>query len=158
MGTPVSKELTPGTGTVISHWSPQLAPGPYWGSFEKLRTMGSTALDGIKAGSVGTLRGKSAIYRILVDNDFQKLVGLASEVHRLKQGITCVLHAARVVAKHQDQESLELLIHSASMLTESRVLPERDGHDRFEITTEEVAENTEQAAPVKASEIRRPTL
>ena len=37
---------------------------------------------------------------------------------------------------------MELLLHSALMLNESRVLPEREGHDQFEITAEDAAEST----------------
>ena len=75
------------------------------------------------------------------DDDFQKLLGLASEVHRLKDGITIVLQAAKVVAKHKDQESISLLITSASMLSESNVLPERVGHDLFEVAKGDMTEN-----------------
>jgi len=61
---------------------------------------------------VATLNGKAAMYRILRDEDFQKLLGLASEVHCIKEGISFVTKAAKIVAKHKDQESVELLIQS----------------------------------------------
>ena len=104
---------------------------------------------------VATLNSKSATYRILRDDDFQKLLGLASEVHRIKNGITFVVKAAKIVAKHKDQESIELLIQSVSMLGDSRVLPERDGHDQFQITAEEIAENADDDFDVNAA-IPRP--
>jgi hypothetical protein len=132
-----------------------LTQGPYWASFEQFRTSGSTSLEGIRAGMVATLNSKSATYRILRDDDFQKLLGLASEVHRIKNGITFVVKAAKIVAKHKDQESIELLIQSVSMLGESRVLPERDGHDQFQITAEEIAENADDDFDVNAA-IPRP--
>jgi hypothetical protein len=105
---------------------------------------------------VATLRGKSATFRILRDDDFQKLLGLASEVYRIRNGITVVAQAAKVVAKHKDQESIELLIRSVSMLGESSVLPERDGHERFEITAKEIADNAEDDFSVNAVKIPRP--
>jgi hypothetical protein len=143
--------------TAMSKWNLELAPGPYWPSFEQLRVGGAAGLDEIKAGFVGTLQCKAATFRVLRDEDFQRLVGLASDVHRLKHGVTLVLQAARIVCKHPEQETFQLLIDSASLLAESRVLPERAGHDKFEITEEEAAENTEKD-PVRASEIPRPAL
>jgi hypothetical protein len=114
-------------------------------------------LEGINLGSVGTLRCKFATFRVLREEDFQKLVGLASEVHRLKHGITLVVQAAKVVCRHPEEETLELLINSASMLGESHVLPERAGHDDFEITNDEATEFTDKES-VKSSDVPRPAL
>lgn len=142
--------------TTLQTSVPAFSAGPFWQSFEKFRTSGSTALAQLTPGTVGTLQTKSDTYRILRDEDFQKLLGLASEAHRLKGGITIVLHAARVVAKHPDKESLELLIHSVSMLNESRILPERDGHETFEITPEE--KRTNDGEDFDLEDVRRPVL
>jgi len=90
------------------------------------------------------------------DDDFQKLLGLASEVHRIKNGIIFVVQAAKIVAKHKDRESIELLIRSVSMLGESPLLPERDGHDQFEITAKEIADNTEDGFDLNTANIPRP--
>jgi hypothetical protein len=145
--------------TAISNWSPGLAPGPEWRSFEQFRVAGNTALEGITVGSVATLRVKSKTFRILRDDDFQRIVGLASEVHRLKQGITFVVTAARVVAKYpNDPDSIQLLYRSASLLSESSMLPEREGHDIFHITPEEAKEHKEEGFNIPASEIPRPQL
>jgi hypothetical protein len=144
------------SSATVSSWIPNLIQGPYWASFEQFRTAGSTALEGVTPGMVATLRGKSATFRILRDDDFQKLLGLASEVYRIRNGITVVAQAAKVVAKHKDQESIELLIRSVSMLGESSVLPERDGHERFEITAKEIADNAEDDFSVNAVKIPRP--
>jgi hypothetical protein len=96
------------------------------------------------------------MYRILRDDDFQKLLGLAAEVHRIKNGVPFVVKAAKIVAKHKDQDSIELLIQSVSLLGESRVLAERDGHGQFEITAEEIAENAGDDFDVNAATIPRP--
>src|ERR1035441_10627141 len=63
-----------------------LVPGPVWSSFEKLRKGGNSTLEEISEHGVGTLVGKGVTYRILRDADFQHLVGLATDVHRLQQG------------------------------------------------------------------------
>src|ERR1019366_956622 len=145
--------------TAVSNWFPALVPGPEWRSFEQFRVAGSSALEGITVGSVATLQVKSKTFRILRDDDFQRIVGLASEVHRLKQGITLVVTAARVVAKYpNDPDSIQLLYRSASLLSESSMLPEREGHDIFHITPEEAEEHKEEGFNIPASEIPRPQL
>jgi hypothetical protein len=155
----MSPTIFPSRGsTTISTWSPALAPGPSWSSFEQFRVGGNTALDGIVAGSVATLHSRSGAFRILRDDDFQKLLGLASEVHRLKQGLTFVVSAAKVVAKHKDLESVELLIQSAAMLGESRVLPQREGHNELSMTPEDVAESGAADFDVETLQIPRPVL
>jgi hypothetical protein len=140
----------------VSDWTPNFTPGPYWTSFEHLRTAGSTALEGVRPGTVATLASKAGLFRILRDDDFQRILGLASEVHRIRSGITFVVQAAKVVAKHKDQDSLELLIRSVSMLSESTLLPQRTGHGQFEITPEEAAENSDADFDVNTINIPRP--
>lgn len=146
--------------TAVSRWSPTFVPGPEWPSFEKFRLSGGTALEAITNGSVATLQVKSNRFRILRDDDFQRLLGLASEVHRLKRGIAIVVQAAKVVAKHpEDQDGIQLLLQSASLLSESNILPERDGHEEFQITPEEAAEYGEgDLQNIRACDIPRPTL
>ena len=151
----VESSWSASSGTA-STWAPELTQGPYWGSFEQFRTSGSTCLEGIRPGMVATLNGKSATFRILRDEDFQKLLGLASDVHRIKNGVRFVIKAAKIVAKHRDQESIELLIQSVSMLGESPVLPERVGHEQFQISPAEIAENAEDDFDVNAVKIPRP--
>ena len=151
-----SIEQSPASSGTVSSWTPILTQGPYWGSFEQFRTSGTTSLEGIRPGMVATLNGKSATFRILRDDDFQKLLGLASEVHRIRNGVTFVVKAAKIVAKHQDRESIELLIQSVSMLGESHVLPERDGHDQFQITPEEIAECAGDDFDINTVNIPRP--
>jgi hypothetical protein len=136
VGIPVVGTNTP----AVLSWSPNtLTAGSYWPSFEQFRLSGSTGLEGITPGTVGTLRTKSATYRILGDQDFQKLLGLASEVHRLKNGLTVIIQAARVFARHKDRETEELLINSVSVLGGSPILPETDRNSEFRLTEEEKA-------------------
>ncbi len=143
------------SSNVSPGWFPVLTPGPFWGSFENFRTSGSTALGSIEPGCVGTLSSKSGVFRILRDDDFQRLIGLAAEVHRIKVGVTFIVNAAKIVQMHRDEESIRLLVQSVSLLGESPVLPEHDGHERFEITPEEAAENSED---LDLTAIPRPAL
>jgi hypothetical protein len=109
----------------------------------------------MELGQVGTLAGKNCVFRVLRDEDFQVILGLASDVHRMRNGIRFVISAARVVKTHKDEQSVQLLIDLVSALGESPVLPEHSGHDRFEITTEEAESNSEEEA---VGEIPRPAL
>ena len=133
-----------------------LVPGPTWNSFEKFRKGGNTTLEEIPEHGVGTLVGKGVTYRVLRDADFQHLVGLAADVRRLQQGLNVIIQAARVVAKHPDQEHVELLIHSAALFAGSPVLPTRDGHDAFQLTQEEMDAQASDGFNLENAAIPRP--
>lgn len=152
---PNSRSIYHASSSTNLGWSFALSPGPYWHSFEQLRTSGNGALDSIQSGCVGTLSARGGLFRILRDGDFQRMVGLAAEVHRIKAGVTFIVNAARVVQMHRDEESIRLLVQSVSLLGESPVLPEHAGHDRFEITPEEAANNAED---FDVTSIPRPVL
>jgi hypothetical protein len=109
-----------------------LTPSTSWNSFEQFRTSGANTLATITNGTVGTLQTKTGQYRILNENDFQRLVGLAEDVERLQQGLSVVMRAVRVVENHpEDADTLALLVETVSMLgrissvlpTKSRVTP-----------------------------------
>ncbi len=111
-----------------------LVQGPSWKSFEDFRTAGNSGLEQIPDHAVATLRCKAGTFRILHDADFQRLVGLASDVYRLQNGLKVVIQAARIAAKHPDQEHVQLLIHSASLITERPELPQQQGHLPFDLS------------------------
>ncbi len=81
-----------------------------WSSFDKFKLEGATALERVTQGSVGTLTTKSGQYRILTDSDYQALLGLASEVRRIKEGLNAIIATATVARRHQDSQSLEALM------------------------------------------------
>jgi len=83
---------------------------------------------------VGTLQTKTGQYRILNENDFQQLVGLATDVERLQQGLSVVMRAVRVVENHpEDADTLALLVETVSMLGSiSTVLPTRSSFPPLE--------------------------
>jgi len=62
----------------------QLRPGPVWASFEQFRMAGPSGPESVGGGQVGTLRTKGGLFRLIRDEDFQLLVGLASEAKRLQ--------------------------------------------------------------------------
>ena len=92
------------------------------------------------------------------EDDFQQLLGLAADIHRLRKWLRFVLQAAKVVAKHPDDEHVQLLIESASLVAGSPVLPEREGHEGFALTYEEEAEEAADDFDLKTAEIPRPEL
>ncbi len=110
----------------------KLQQGPHWSSFEKFRSDGakSKSLESVKDGKVGTLHTKTGQYRIVEEHDFQKLLGLARDVERLRGGLKLVMQAVRVVRKHpDDNESLELLATSVTLLGDLPELPTRSSFD-----------------------------
>jgi hypothetical protein len=133
-----------------------LVPGPVWGSFEQFRKGGSTSLEEIPEHGVGTLVGKGVTYRILRETDFQNLLGLAADVHRVQQGLKIIIQAAKVVAKHPDDEHVQLLLHSAALFAGFPILPTREGHDAFELTQEEVEAQASDDFNLENAEIPRP--
>lgn len=133
-----------------------LLPGPVWTSFEKFRTGGNTALESIRPGSVGTLRTKAQTYRIMLDADFQRLLGWASEAARLQKGLRLVVQAAKVVVKHPEIESLQLLVDSAALIAESPILPVKHGHDSLQLTQAEIEEQSKDTFDLENAEVPRP--
>lgn len=58
---------------------------------------------------------QSGMFRLIRDEDFQFLVGLASEAKRLQGGLTTMVHAAKVIRDHPSSPSaVELLLHLAT--------------------------------------------
>ncbi len=135
---------------------PSFVAGPVWTSYEQFRRTGASNLESIPQQGVATLRTKTGTFRILRDDDFQKMLGLASNIHRIQKGLRIVMQAARVAVQHPDQEHLQLLMHSASMIAESPVLPERAGHETFELTPEEIANQSPEDVAFELNDIQRP--
>ena len=108
----------------------RLRPGPEWASFEQFRLAGSPGLETVGGGQVGTLRTKTGMFRILRDQDFQSLVGLASEVDGLKSGLAMLVEAAKVVRDHPASPSaIDLLLRLASQYAGSPLPASRRGYE-----------------------------
>ena len=106
-----------------------LCAGPSWTSFEQFRIAGSQALETIKANTTGCLVTKTGQYRVLHEQDFQRLIGLAGEVERIRSGFRLVALAVDNVQQHQDGASIELLSTALTFLAESAALPTQTGHE-----------------------------
>ncbi|MEO0014046.1 MAG: hypothetical protein RLZZ535_2435 [Cyanobacteriota bacterium] len=83
----------------------------------------------IKDGVVATLTTKTGQYRIVEEDDFQHLYGLARDVDRLRGGLRMVTVAVRAAQKHPDPENLEVLAEAVAMLGELPELPTRDSFE-----------------------------
>ena len=88
----------------------QLTHAAAWSSFDKFKLEGANALERVQQGSVGTLTTKTGQYRILTETDYQTLLGLSSEVRRIKEGLNAIIATASVARRHRDTESLEALM------------------------------------------------
>ncbi|BAZ31700.1 hypothetical protein NIES4074_41730 [Cylindrospermum sp. NIES-4074] len=131
-----------------------LQNGPNWQSFEKLRTEGVKALEPVKDGKVAILTTKTGQYRILEEHDFQKLLGLARDVERLRGGLRVLLRTVRVAQKHPDAESMNLLIETITMLG---TLPELPTRDSFEpLTPEGLEVDLDDEVNLNPDQIERP--
>ena len=147
------------TGFSSSGSTPLLVPGPTWNTFEDFRKLGNSALETIQPRGVATLNGKAGCFRVLRESDFQYLLGLASDVGRLQNGMSFIFKAANVARMHPDKESIDLLIHSFSLVTQSPEPPQREGHQSFRLTPEEVLEESSgERFDFAAGEIPRPPV
>lgn len=118
----------------VNQTIPNLQPGPIWTSFEQFRTQGRMGLGSLVSGQVATLQTKTGQYRIIKEQDFQQLYGLARDVERLRGGFSCMINAIKVVQKHKDSESIESLISVVNMIGGVPELPTRSD---FETLTPE---------------------
>lgn len=132
----------------------KLQQGPSWPSFEKFRNEGAKSLESIKDGTVATLHTKTGQYRIVEEHDFQELLGLARDVARLRGGLSLVMKAVRVVQKHPDNDSLELLATSVTMLGDLPELPTRSNFDYLSPEDEDI--DLDDEVTLEPDQIERP--
>jgi hypothetical protein len=151
-----TSKFTLSTNENAAAFAVNLVPGPTWTSFEQFRTGGTTGLDGIPQHGVATLRCKNSEFKVIRDSDFQRLVGLASEVCRLQSGLKFIIQAAKVFHKHPDDDHFKLIIQSASMIASSPELPQRTGHESFQITSQELKDESSDNFDLDSADIPRP--
>lgn len=134
----------------------KLTPTAHWNSFEQFRTSGANALTNITPGTVGTLHSKTGQYRILTEVDFQNLLGIATDVERLQQGLNVVMRAVQVVQNHpQDSDTLALLAETVAMLgTMTTVLPTISSFPS--LTPEDITVDPEDEVILSPELIQRP--
>lgn len=97
-----------------------------WNSFEQFRQEGANALHSVKNQNIATLETQTGKYRILEEQDFQTLYGLARDVERLRGGLHVVILAVRAAQKHLDEEQLNLLAETVAMVGNLPELPVQD--------------------------------
>ncbi|MFW6296553.1 MAG: hypothetical protein ACOC04_05120 [Halothece sp.] len=97
-----------------------------WKSFEDFRKAGAKALKPVQDGAIATLKTSTGDYRVMSEEDFQNLYGLACDVARLQGGLNVVLTAARAVQKHNDPETVDVLIQTIKMMGNLPALPTRE--------------------------------
>lgn len=132
----------------------RLKSGQSWQSFEKFRTEGSKALEEIENGVVATLTTKTGRYRIMEEQDFQKMYGLARELERLRGGWRMVAVAVRAAQKHPDPETLAVLAEAVALLGD---LPEPPTRDSFAaLLPENIPLDEEDEVILDPKEIVRP--
>ena len=93
-----------------------LRPGRVWKSFEQFRTGGQGELAELEAGEMGQLITRKGSFRILREDDFQQVYGLARDVDRLQNGLRMVEAAVRSVRKHRDEETIEVLMQAVTLV------------------------------------------
>lgn len=128
-------KTVPARETVLQPLSP-------WRSPEQFRKNLGENLRLIERGHVGTLMTKdNKTIRLLTDEDFQALYGLAKEVDRLRDGIDLIIAAAVSVQKTQDESAVVVLTKAALALGRSPVLPTRHPSKDFNLDDIKVDES-----------------
>ncbi|MBZ9750742.1 hypothetical protein K7W42_07695 [Deinococcus sp. HMF7604] len=102
-----------------------LRAGPFWQRFEDLRVGAAQQLSQLSKGVVGTLVLKRQQYRILREDDFQELQGLAADVHRVSDGVELLIRAAIVWKENDTENTRELLAIAIEQMASSPALPRR---------------------------------
>lgn len=123
--------------------SVSLASGPVWTSWEKFRVQGQDGLAQVGQGTVGTLMTRNGQYRILPEQDFQRLLGLARDVERIQSGLRVIVAAVRAVQRHRDETTVETLVEAVTLLGDTPLLPTRSRFEPLEPEGLEIDPNDE---------------
>ena len=97
---------------------------------------------------------KTGQYRIVEEHDFQNLLGLATDVARLRKGLRLVLQSVRVVQKHRDEDSLNMLVEAVTMGGSLSGLPARRGFE--DLIPENIDIEPEDEVELDPERIERP--
>lgn len=130
----------------------QFKPAATWLSFDKFKLEGATALERVQNGSVGTLITKTGQYRILTEPDYQGLLGLASEVRRMKEGLNAIIATATVARLHRDTATLDALMQVVIAVGDLPRLPSNDQITALKLETDE--NDTDDEAILDASALK----
>lgn len=107
-----------------------LRPGPVWDSVEDLLQGGEGSLKGVASGVVASLRSPVGRFRLLSEDDFQALYGVARDVRRVAAELDAVRQAAR---DGVDADTVQGLVATLVELADGLgALPVRTGHESLE--------------------------
>ncbi len=108
--------------------TPSLRPGRVWKSFEQFRLGGQSELTALASGEIGQLLTRVGSFRLLHEEDFQRLYGLARDVERIQNGLRVILAAARSAEKHRDEVTLDALLEAVALCANIPPPPIRSGN------------------------------
>lgn len=107
-----------------------LRPGPAWGSVEDLLGSGDAALEEVASGAVATLGSRVGRFRLLSEDDFQALYGMALEARRVAAELNSVLGN---LGERPDADTAQSVIARVVELADSLdTLPAHSAHGMLE--------------------------
>ena len=136
--------------------SSSLIEGPVWKSLEQFCRGDEAALNNIPDHGVGVIVHEITHFRIMREDDFQRLIGLATEVQRIQQAFNIALQNAKAAAQHPDNDHMERFIKSATSLGDNLVFSTRDGLGQFQLTQDEIS--AQDVEDLDFEEISQPRL
>ncbi|GAA0510171.1 hypothetical protein [Deinococcus depolymerans] len=101
--------------------------GPIFEKFEDIRVGAAQKLFEVREGTVGILKLRQKQYRILAEEDYQLLYGMAKDAELLSKEISLVLQAAVVVGESDTEASRTMLKMAALQVKEKIRLTTLDG-------------------------------
>lgn len=109
-----------------------LRPSRVWKSFEKFRTGGQSELTALGPGEIGQLLTRTGSFRVLREDDFQHLYGLARDIERVQGGLRVIIAAARSAEQHRDEVTLQALVEAVAVCANFPALPARSADEPVE--------------------------
>ncbi|WP_412027247.1 hypothetical protein [Deinococcus yunweiensis] len=112
--------------------------GPVWERFEDIRVGAAEKLSKIRNGTIGILKLKQRQYRILCEDDFQRLLGSAADAEMLRREVQLIIQAAEVVNENNSDASRKMLQMIALQISEKVYLPSIDGSQSFDLEKHDI--------------------
>ena len=101
--------------------------GPIFEKFEDIRVGAAQKLLEVRDGAIGILKIRQKQYRILSEEDYQRLYGMAKDAEILSKEVSLVLQAAVVVGESDTEASRTMLKMAALQVKEKVRLSTLDG-------------------------------
>jgi len=101
---------------------------------------------------------KTGTFRVIREEDFQSLTGLACDMRRMQNGLKFVFEVAQTALNHPDYEHVRLIMNSVSLMVGIPELPEQVGHDAYQFVPSPSAREDGDDFDVATAVIPRPQL